>query len=79
VAPPARRRRGRVVQVDPLKPKLKPPGSKRLKLKCDVLLSNFAFKFNLRRYTGGPPPPARRCAGHALVPHRAGLILVGGT
>ena len=42
---------GRVVQVDPMKPKLKPPGSKRLKLKCGVLLSNFAFKFNLRRYT----------------------------
>jgi len=38
------------VQVDPIKPKLKPPGGKRLKLKCDVLLLNFAFKFNLRRY-----------------------------
>ena len=38
------------MQVDPVKPKLKPPGSKRLKLKCDVLLSNAAFKFNLRRY-----------------------------
>jgi len=25
-----------------------------LKLKCDVLLSNFAFKFNLRRYTAAP-------------------------
>jgi len=33
-----------------MKPKLKSPGSKRLKLKCDVLLSNFTFKFNLRRY-----------------------------
>ena len=39
------------MQVDPIKPKFKPPGSKRLKLKCDVLLSNFALKFNLRRYT----------------------------
>jgi len=38
------------VHVDPIKPKLKPPGCKLLKLKCDVLLSNFAFKFNLRRY-----------------------------
>jgi len=37
------------VQVDPIKPKLKPPGTKRLKLKCDMLLSTFAFKFNLRR------------------------------
>ena len=38
------------MQVDPMKPKLKPPGNKQLKLKCDVPLSNFAFKFNLRRY-----------------------------
>ena len=30
---------------------LKPPGRNRLTLKCDVLLSNFVFKFNLRRYT----------------------------
>jgi len=37
------------VQVDPMKPKLKPPGPKRLKLMCDILLSTFAFKFNLRR------------------------------
>jgi hypothetical protein len=27
-----------------------PPGSKLLKLKCDKLVSNFALKFNLRRY-----------------------------
>jgi hypothetical protein len=38
------------VQVDPIKPQLKPPGNKRLKLNCDVLLSTSAFKFNLRRY-----------------------------
>ena len=31
-------------------PRLKPPGTKRLKLKCDIVLSSFAFKFNLRRY-----------------------------
>ena len=41
---------GRVVQVDPMKPKLKPPGTKRLKLEYDGLLSNFGFKFSLRRY-----------------------------
>ena len=46
-----RRQQGRVVQVDPIKPKLQPPGSKRLKLRCVVPLSNFAFKFNLRRYS----------------------------
>ena len=39
------------MQVDPITPKLKPPGTKHLKLKCDILLSDFAFKFNLRRYS----------------------------
>jgi hypothetical protein len=34
-----------------MKPKLKPPGTKCLKLTHDKLLSSFAFKFNLRRYT----------------------------
>jgi hypothetical protein len=38
------------VQVDPIKPKFKLPGTKRLKLKRDEPLSNFAFKFKLRRY-----------------------------
>jgi hypothetical protein len=42
---------GWAVQVDPMKPKLKPPGFNRLKLRCDILLSNSAFKFKLRRYT----------------------------
>ena len=34
-----------------MQPMLKPPGSGHLKLKCDTLLSIFALKFNLRRYT----------------------------
>ena len=42
---------GKAVQVDPMKHMLKPPKTKRLKLKYDELLSNFAFNFNLRRYT----------------------------
>ena len=42
--------RGRAVQVDPMKPKLKAPGTKRLKLNYDAPLSSFAVKFNLRRY-----------------------------
>jgi hypothetical protein len=42
--------RGRAVQVDPIKPTLKAPGTKRLKLKHDEPLSTFAFKINLRRY-----------------------------
>jgi hypothetical protein len=40
------------------------------------------FRFNLYRYGTGAaaacaPPPASRCAGHALFPHRAGVLLVG--
>jgi ankyrin repeat protein len=34
-----------------MKPKSKPPGNKYSTLKCDILLSNSAFKFNWRRYT----------------------------
>ena len=42
-----------MVQVDPIIPTLKAPGSERLKLQCDELLSTAAFKFNLRRYSPG--------------------------
>jgi hypothetical protein len=38
------------MQVDPIKPTLKAPGTKRLKAKNVGSLSNFAFKFNLRRF-----------------------------
>jgi hypothetical protein len=34
-----------------MKPVLKAPGTKRLKLESDEPLSSFAFKFNLRRYS----------------------------
>ena len=34
-----------------MKPKLNPPGTKRLKVNFDILLSTSAFKFNLRRYS----------------------------
>jgi hypothetical protein len=44
---------GWAVQVAPIKPNLKPPGIKRLKVHHDEVLSNFGFKFNLRRYTMG--------------------------
>ena len=50
------------MQVHPIQPKLKPPGSKRLKLKCDALLSTFAFKFNLRRYIKAIRKAARKQA-----------------
>ena len=39
------------MQVDPIKPKLKLPGTKRLKLELDGPHSTFAFKFKLCRYT----------------------------
>jgi len=42
--------RGRPVLVDPIKPTLKAPGTKRLKLDFDEVLSNFTFKFDSRRY-----------------------------
>jgi hypothetical protein len=38
------------MQVDPVKPALKPTGTKRLKLNYD-LLSTSAFKCNFRRFT----------------------------
>jgi homoserine acetyltransferase len=38
---------GKAVQVDPIKPRLKPHGTKRLKLNCDILLSTFAFQVQL--------------------------------
>jgi hypothetical protein len=49
------------VRVDPIKPTLKAPGTIRLKLHYDKLLSTFAFKFYLRRYTKGGrlPMPMR--------------------
>jgi hypothetical protein len=34
-----------------MRPKLKPPGTERLKLKYEELLSKFGFNFNLRRCT----------------------------
>jgi hypothetical protein len=33
-----------------MRPKLKPPGTQRLRLENDGLLPNFGFKSNLRRY-----------------------------
>ena len=44
---------GRQLQVDPIKPVLKPPRTQRLKLKYGKLLLSFAFKSNLRRYILG--------------------------
>jgi hypothetical protein len=57
------------VQVVSIKPTLKPPEIKRLKLKWDESLSKFAFDFNSRRYNLAlvpaavtpPPSEVRRC------------------
>jgi len=62
------------VQVDPIKPKLKPPGTKRLKLKCDVLLSTFAFKYNLRRYMKGLGNLPFVISKNGTDDHRQGLL-----
>jgi len=44
---------GRAVQVDPIKPPLKSPVSRSLKLEYIELLSIVAFKIKLRRYSTG--------------------------
>jgi hypothetical protein len=44
---------GEAVQVEPMNPKLKEPGTERFKLQYDNLVSRFAFKSNLRRYNPG--------------------------
>jgi hypothetical protein len=53
---------GRAVQVDSIKATLKAPGTERLKPKCAEPLSNFAFKFNLRRYSWVTACPTARAA-----------------
>ena len=43
------------MQVDPIKPVLKAPKTKRLKLEVVEPLSTVAFRFSWRRYTTEPP------------------------
>ena len=50
------------MRVDPIKPTLKAPGSERLMLKYDQLVSTVAFNFNLRCYTKGGHLEALRWA-----------------
>ena len=38
------------MQVDPIKPTFKAPGSDRLELTSDILLATYALKLNLRHY-----------------------------
>jgi hypothetical protein len=71
---------GRTVQVDPFKLTLKPIGTNPLTLKYDELLSNVAFKFNLRRFTwatAAPRPAPPPTGATASTPgSRQGLTLV---
>jgi hypothetical protein len=66
-------RQGRALQVDPMKPTLKPPGSQRGNLEHEKLLSNFAFNFNLCRYTKATPAAA--AASTAFLVGRCRLTL----
>ena len=66
---------GRAAPVEPMKPLLKPPGTKRLNLKHYKLLSDVAFKFNLRRYTLVAMPRSRLRRRHATTSSRPALIL----
>ena len=59
------------MQVDPIKPTLKAPGTKRLKVNCVVPLSNFAFNFNLRRYNQGERHWAKQQAKQQAPPRGA--------
>jgi hypothetical protein len=52
------------MQVDPVKPKLKPPGTKRLNLIYDEPLSHFAFKFHMRRHGKAATRERRHAARH---------------
>ena len=66
-----------------MKPTLKAPGTKRLKLKCHRLLSTFAFDFNLRRYITTSKlqceSPHRRFPGMAVVTvSMDGMMFSGG-
>ena len=48
--------RGTAVQLDPVKLTLKAPKYKLLKLEHEIVLSSYAFKFNLRCYTAAARP-----------------------
>jgi hypothetical protein len=64
------------VQVDPITLTVEAPGTERLKLKCDKLLSTSAFKFNLRRYNSDGSYTVR------FTPEKAGfyqmVVKIGG-
>ena len=65
---------GRAVQVDPMKLKLKPPGTKRLKLKCGILLSTSARNRIAPLQLGNG---SFRAPFSAVLPRRSLLVLQG--
>ena len=60
-------------------PRLKPPGTKRLTLKCDESLSNFAFNFNLRHYSKDAGVAAGRMERRVLISANVTAVLEVGT
>jgi hypothetical protein len=58
--------KGRAVQVDPMKPMLKPLRSKHLKLKCDIMLSTFCFQIQLALLHQGGDGGVGREPGRAM-------------
>jgi len=55
------------VQVDPIKPTFKAPGTERLKPKYDEPPSSFAFKLNLRRYSKVENVSDKMCVERGLM------------
>jgi hypothetical protein len=62
---------GRAVQIAPMKPVSKAPGTQSLKLNYDDPLSIFAFEFNLRRYSSGGASPCSPVTSPGRAPARA--------
>ena len=56
-----------------MKSVLKAPGTKLLRLKCDELLSSFAFNFNMRRYNVRDIARALAVYGAAFAVGAAGM------
>ena len=66
------------MQVAPIEPTLKAPGTGRLTLKYDKLLSSFAFNFNLRRFIAVKQSEATHPVLHRWVQSQARLIRASG-
>ena len=63
------------MQVDPIKPTMKAPGTKRLKLEYDETLSDFAFKFKLCRYMKVSQAKMEQLTSESLKIHDDAVVL----